>query len=96
MTTEERIGAAVRDVAVLHGADLAYIWYPGTGTPLVMLHGVGSSAQGWDAAARILSGRGIGVLSIDLPGHGESGKGPGTTHWGRWPARCATCSITWG
>lgn len=77
MTTEERIGAAVRDVAVLHGADLAYIWYPGTGTPLVMLHGVGSSAQGWDAAARILSGRGIGVLSIDLPGHGESGKGPG-------------------
>ena len=77
MATEERIGAAVRDVAVLHGADLAYIWYPGTGTPLVMLHGVGSSAQGWDAAARILSGRGIGVLSIDLPGHGESGKGPG-------------------
>lgn len=77
MSTTQRLGAAVRDTAVLHGRDLSYVWYPGVGVPVVMLHGVGSSADGWDASARILSGRGVPVICIDMPGHGSSAKGPG-------------------
>jgi pimeloyl-ACP methyl ester carboxylesterase len=66
-----------REVVTIHGRELAYIAYPGFGTPLVMLHGVGSSAAGWDVPARTLSERGIPVISIDMPGHGASAKGPG-------------------
>ncbi|MCB9413102.1 MAG: alpha/beta fold hydrolase [Actinobacteria bacterium] len=77
MAATQRVSSPEREIAVLHGKELAYVYYPGVGTPLVMLHGVGSSATGWDEPARLLSERGVPVLSIDLPGHGESAKGPG-------------------
>lgn len=62
---------------VLHGRDVSFLDYPGTGTPLVLLHGVGSSADGWQPAAPMLAATGSRVLAIDLPGHGESSKQPG-------------------
>ncbi len=77
MAGTTRMVSPDREVAVIHGRELAYIAYPGLGLPLVMLHGVGSSAAGWDVPARILSERGIPVISIDMPGHGASAKGPG-------------------
>ncbi len=77
MAATQRVSAPDREVAVLHGKELAYVWYPGQGTPLVMLHGVGSSASGWDESAHVLSDAGVPVLSIDMPGHGDSAKGPG-------------------
>jgi pimeloyl-ACP methyl ester carboxylesterase len=43
----------------------------GSGTPIVMLHGLGMSATTWDAVAEQLAGRHT-VLAIDLPGHGDS------------------------
>ena len=77
MSTTQRADAAQREVAVLHGRDLSYVRYPGVGVPLVLLHGVGSSAAGWAASAEMLSDRGVPVIAIDMPGHGESAKGPG-------------------
>ncbi|MDQ1245996.1 MAG: Alpha/beta fold hydrolase [Actinomycetota bacterium] len=77
MSTTQRADAVQREVAVLHGRDLSYVRYPGVGVPLVLLHGVGSSAAGWETSAAILSGRGVPVIAIDMPGHGESAKGPG-------------------
>lgn len=66
-----------RERVTMHGADIAYLHYPGEGVPLVLLHGVGSSAAGWDAAAQVMSTRGFEVVAVDMPGHGESAKGPG-------------------
>jgi pimeloyl-ACP methyl ester carboxylesterase len=43
----------------------------GSGTPIIMLHGLGMSATTWDAAAEQLADRHT-VLAVDLPGHGES------------------------
>jgi pimeloyl-ACP methyl ester carboxylesterase len=61
----------------MHGRELAYVAYPGTGVPIVLLHGVGSSASGWDEAAKVMSMRGFHVIAVDMPGHGQSTKGPG-------------------
>ncbi len=58
--------------ATIHGAGLAYEDYPGVGVPLVLLHGVGSSARNWHDAAAALAAAGRSVVSIDLPGHGDS------------------------
>lgn len=66
-----------RSRVTLHGRELAYYHYEGVGLPLVLLHGVGSSADGWDAAAAALARRGSHVISVDLPGHGDSSKQPG-------------------
>lgn len=76
MTTMAQ-GARVRQSVTLHGRDIAYHEYPGTGDPYVLLHGVGSSADGWEEAASVLHARGAHVISVDLPGHGDSSKGPG-------------------
>lgn len=58
--------------ATIHGAGLAYEEYPGVGIPLVLLHGVGSSARNWQDAATALAAGGRTVVSVDLPGHGDS------------------------
>lgn len=44
----------------------------GRGPTIVLIHGLGSSAQHWLPTARILARRHRVVL-VDLPGHGESG-----------------------
>lgn len=42
--------------------------------PIVLIHGLASNARLWDGAARALSGRGHGVVALDLRGHGVSDK----------------------
>ncbi|MFM9226990.1 MAG: alpha/beta fold hydrolase [Actinomycetota bacterium] len=62
----------VRDgtrLAVLHWSK------PGTdGAPVVLVHGLASTARLWDGAARSLRERGHGVVAVDLRGHGLSDK----------------------
>jgi len=43
----------------------------GSGSPIVLLHGLGMSASTWDAVAEQLADRHT-VLAVDLPGHGDS------------------------
>jgi pimeloyl-ACP methyl ester carboxylesterase len=43
----------------------------GTGAPLVLIHGLGHRRQGWDAVLGSLTPH-REVITIDLPGHGES------------------------
>ena len=48
----------------------------GTGTPLVLLHGLGSSILDWENQVAFLS-KHFQTVAIDLRGHGQSGKPPG-------------------
>lgn len=59
-------------------AGLAAVEWPGSGTALVLLHGLGGNALGWAGLAEALTGR--HVLAIDLPDHGESA--PPADGWG--------------
>ena len=43
----------------------------GTGSPLVLIHGLGHRRQGWDAVLELLTPH-RDVITLDLPGHGES------------------------
>ena len=43
----------------------------GTGAPLVLLHGLGSSRQAWDPVRPALAAR-FDVIAVDLPGFGDS------------------------
>ena len=61
----------------LHGDDLAYEFHQGTGTPLLLVHGVGSSTKTWSEVLGRLLDAGRTVVAIDLLGHGESGHGNG-------------------
>ncbi len=61
----------------LHGDDLAYEFHQGTGTPLLLVHGVGSSTKTWSEVLCRLLDAGRTVVAIDLLGHGESGHGNG-------------------
>ena len=66
-----------RRTAVLPGHTLAYVELPGTGVPLVLLHGVGSSIDTWGDIPQRLAEAGRTVLAVDLLGHGESDHGNG-------------------
>ncbi|RLC97640.1 MAG: alpha/beta hydrolase, partial [Chloroflexi bacterium] len=48
----------------------------GQGDPLLLIHGLGSSSQDWEMQLPELSSH-FQVISIDLRGHGRSGKPPG-------------------
>lgn len=61
----------------VHGDDLAFEFHLGTGTPLLLVHGVGSSTKTWSDVMQRLRGAGRTVVAIDLLGHGESGHGNG-------------------
>ena len=61
----------------LHGREVAYVDLPGDGIPVLLVHGIGSSADTWGDVPSRLSAQGIRVVALDLPGHGESSKGPG-------------------
>lgn len=43
----------------------------GTGTPIVFLHGLGSSRRRWDPVCDALPD-GVRCVAVDLPGHGDS------------------------
>lgn len=75
----ERAPAArpARQHAVLHGRDVAYLDLPGPGIPVLLIHGIGSSADTWGQVPQRLSARGMRVVAVDLPGHGDSSRGPG-------------------
>ena len=64
---------------MVHGAtpmpDLAHD-RAGSGPPLVLIHGLGSSRRCWDLLAPDLA-RDFTVYAVDLPGHGESDPVPG-------------------
>ena len=70
-------GSRARAFATLHGRTLAYSWWPGDGIPLLFVHGIGSSLDTWGGIPAVLAADPRAVLAVDLPGHGESSRGPG-------------------
>jgi pimeloyl-ACP methyl ester carboxylesterase len=72
----------------LHGTDVWVRTLPGiptalasqtpdVDTPVLLVHGVGSSLDTWGDVPERLSERGLPVIAVDLPGHGRSSKAPG-------------------
>ncbi len=51
----------------------------GSGTPLLLIHGLGSSARDWEAQTAAFA-KDYFVIAIDLRGHGRSGDPPGPYH----------------
>jgi pimeloyl-ACP methyl ester carboxylesterase len=47
------------------------VW-PGSGRPVLAVHGLASNARLWDQVAAALSARGHPVVAVDLRGHGSS------------------------
>jgi pimeloyl-ACP methyl ester carboxylesterase len=66
-----------REFAHLHGRTIAYREHLGAGTPILLVHGIGSNADTWQPVFDLLAGQGAPVIAVDLPGHGESSKEPG-------------------
>jgi pimeloyl-ACP methyl ester carboxylesterase len=54
------------------GIDLSFLKWGERGAPLVLLHGITSSARGWWRVAPELAALGYHVYALDLPGHGHS------------------------
>lgn len=44
----------------------------GAGSPIVLIHGIGHRRQGWDPIVPLLVAAGHEVITVDLPGHGDS------------------------
>jgi pimeloyl-ACP methyl ester carboxylesterase len=61
----------------LHGLRLAYAESAGAGTPVLLVHGVGSSIDSWGDVAESLAAAGRHVIAVDLIGHGSSNSGNG-------------------
>ena len=66
-----------RRTAALPGHTLSYAELVGSGTPLVLLHGVGSSIDTWGDIPQRLAEAGRTVVAVDLLGHGDSDAGNG-------------------
>jgi pimeloyl-ACP methyl ester carboxylesterase len=69
--TPERGGSPVASVTTLKledGRDLCVRRWPGTGDPLVLLHGLLDSSEGWNHLAALPCER----IAFDLPGFGHS------------------------
>src|SRR4051794_41205324 len=64
--------ALVRDSRVVHGHRRAFV-LAGDGPPLLLLHGIGNSAQTWAGVIEKLAAQHT-VLAPDLLGHGSSDK----------------------
>ena len=69
--------AWVRCSADLGGLSLAYADSPGSGIPLLLVHGVGSSIEAWGEVAEALAASGRRVIAVDLIGHGSTSGGNG-------------------
>lgn len=69
--------AGREETLTIHGRQVAFRDYPGGGVPLLLLHGVGSTADSWEPAAAELAQSGTRVIVLDLPGHGRSSKESG-------------------
>ncbi|MGD9954995.1 MAG: alpha/beta fold hydrolase, partial [Candidatus Nanopelagicales bacterium] len=66
-----------RRTAALPGHEIAYVELPGTGMPVVLVHGVGSSIDTWGDIPQRLAAEGRAVVAVDLLGHGGSDVGNG-------------------
>ena len=75
MSTDQLIHLHGRDVwtRILPGVDTQ----PGSRTPVLLVHGIGSSLDTWGDVPDRLSAQGVPVIAVDLPGHGRSSKAPG-------------------
>ena len=60
------------------GAALGVRRWPGTGRPVLAVHGLASNARMWDQVAALLSDRGHPVVAVDLRGHATSADVPDT------------------
>lgn len=66
-----------RQSVAIHGRSVAYRELPGTGVPVLLIHGIGSSSDTWGDIPERLSTAGVHVVAVDLPGHGDSSRGAG-------------------
>lgn len=60
-------------VILPEGRAISYKHWPGSGEPIVLVHGLMDSAEGWENLVPHLEGRPI--YAFDLPGFGDSDKG---------------------
>jgi pimeloyl-ACP methyl ester carboxylesterase len=63
---------AQRSYLTIDGTRLSYLSWGESGRPLVLLHGITSSARTWWRLAPALVAQGHHVYAFDMPGHGES------------------------
>jgi alpha-beta hydrolase superfamily lysophospholipase len=75
------LGAATQRVTFRtdDGITLAGTWYEPSSQPapaVILVHMLQKSRRDWDQFASRLAGEGIGALTFDLRGHGESSGGP--------------------
>lgn len=82
MSQEQAARPHARQTIHLNGIDVAYRQVDATGpdvhaTPAILIHGIGSSVETWADVPERLAAAGFHVIAIDLPGHGESSRGPG-------------------
>jgi len=78
VTTDDTARAV--QTASLHGRSVAYRHHPGptaSDVPILLIHGMGSSTRTWVDIPERLAAGGVGVLVVDLPGHGDSSRGRG-------------------
>jgi len=76
MAALTRPAAGTRFVADAAGIPWsALTWGPADGRPLLLIHGVTSSAANWWRLGPALAATGRRVVAVDLPGHGRTG------HW---------------
>ncbi len=69
---QRALGGLTARTTRIPGFDIAYL-EAGSGEPLVLVHGIGADKDNFAQVAPFL--RGIGrIISLDLPGFGESGK----------------------
>src|SRR5215212_8052903 len=54
------------------GMTFSYLEWGENGAPLLLLHGITSSARGWWRVAPELVSLGYHVYALDMPGHGQS------------------------
>jgi pimeloyl-ACP methyl ester carboxylesterase len=72
--TEHRGGSEMEQIQSSDGTAIA-VERSGTGPPLVLVHGVGSSHTVWAAVVPLLGAHAT-VYALDRRGHGQSGDGP--------------------
>lgn len=75
------------------GERVAGFYAPGSGERVVVVvHGSGADRRSMMPLARLMVRQGIGVLAIDLAGHGESG---GAVHWDEGERLSLRYAIDW-
>ncbi len=76
--TPRRTGPArTGSYADLHDRRIAFTEHRGVGPVYLLVHGIGGCQQDWRAAVERLVSTGHHVITVDLPGHGESVKDRG-------------------